>query len=397
MHHDLLVRAAKTQELAETGDLIARIFANGDVRRYERTLHRWNTLILTRPGFEATLCRIGLRGGQVVAAALVTPFVLRYGQARLRAAGLGLVCTHPDERRRGWSAAVVQDALAYMAEQGAHMSLLNDTVQYYARFGFYPVCPHYALTVDSAAAALLEPPHRLRSARPPDLPQIARLYEKHWGGRSSFVRTAEDWLWRVQHEDGALQVVDDGQGAVCGYLWQGEQHPAQVEVVADSQAAACTLLAACGRLLQGQGLPELHWPVPPDDALTAYVRNLLPVTLSARYHPNGGWMARLIDSGGLVRALLPEICAQARSMDPGFDPDALLLDHMHTPEVVQIMLRGRPESACELNHRDFVQLLFGSLRPAALAVQTGLRPAAVALLESLFPPRTAAVAPWDWF
>jgi hypothetical protein len=44
-----------------------------------------------------------------------------------------------------------------------------------------------------------------------------------------------------------------------------------------------------------------------------------------------------------------------------------------------------------------MQVLFGSLRPAVLALRAQLSLPQVQLLETLFPARMAALAVWDWF
>ena len=82
---------------------------------------------------------------------------------------------------------VLQDAIAFMTEQGAHLALLNATSHFqYDRYGFSPVWPYYYLEVDSAAAAALDAPLKLRDVRPADIPAMAALYQRHWDGRVHF-------------------------------------------------------------------------------------------------------------------------------------------------------------------------------------------------------------------
>jgi hypothetical protein len=135
----------------------------------------------------------------------------------------------------------------------------------------------------------------------------------------------------------------------------------------------------------------------PDDALINIASQALTVTVSARYRPDAGWMARLIDAQGLVEALLPEIVAQARTVMPELEARDLIFRCQ--PDRVEIGLGGRKSTHSHLNHQDFIQVMFGSLHPSALAMraQSSLHPDAVRLLEALFPPRVAALAGWDWF
>jgi predicted N-acetyltransferase YhbS len=395
---DFIVRAATPENYSQAGELVANAFSRGNPRAYERSLHNWLVTRPLEPGFDYDLHRLGLKDGQVVAHVGIKPATLHYGSARLHVGGVAAVCTHPDYRKQGYSSSVLQDALAFMTEQGAHLALLNGISNYYDRFGFSPVWPDYYLETDSATAAALEAPLKLRDVRPADIPAMAALYQKHWDGRVTFNRDPRLWAWRAA--SGARpyqQVVDDGRGGVCGYIAGHDLTDELIETLADTPEAALTILKAGGQARQHMGAKTLRWIVPPDDALVSFARQYLTVTVSARYLPNGGWMARLIDARGLVNTLLPEIVAQAASSDPTFDADALSVDPGGGG--VQISLRKQPATLCNLNYYDFIQVVFGSLRPAALAVRpySQLQPQGRQLLELLFPPRMAVLGCWDWF
>jgi hypothetical protein len=106
-------------------------------------------------------------------------------------------------------------------------------------------------------------------------------------------------------------------------------------------------------------------------------------------------MARIIDSAALIEELMPEIIAQAKSTSLDFKMKNLVLEVQ--PDGVEIGLTSNRDSFCQLSLRDFIQVLFGSLRPATLAMREPLHEASIHLLETLFPPRVAAIAAWDWF
>jgi predicted acetyltransferase len=394
---DFVVRHAQPYEMSQVGALVGQVYAR-DTGHYDLIARRSGDGLLDKPGFNSTMCRIGVVDNAIVAQVLIEPYTLRYGTARLRVAGLRDACTHPDYRGRGYASAVLRDALAYMAEQGAHLALVDGVSNYYERFGFSSVWPHYYFEVDSAEAAALRPTLRLRSPRLEDIPQMRTLYERHWGGRVTFTRSPEIWVWRVVKADRLIQVVEDRQGRVSGYIvGDGLDDDYETEVVADSLDAALTLLGVCGRLYQQNGQVRLRWLIPPDDALVNYARQWLTVTVSARYRPSGGWMARLIDTTALVETLLPEIVAQAQVMMHDFNPHDLQFSCQ--PDTVQIGLRAQRSTLCQLNHQDFIQIVFGTLRPAALAARphSRLNTQSVRLLEALFPSRIAALAGWDWF
>jgi predicted N-acetyltransferase YhbS len=394
------VRHMQPAEFEAVGVLTRSVFFGHDRECYERELHWWLSSLPRAPYFKYNRYRTGvLTNGdheQIVAHAAVLPYVLRYGGVMLRVAGVGAVCTHPDYRGRGYGAAVLRDSLAYMAEQGSHLALLKGIKNYYERFGFNPVFPYYSFEVKSADAAALDAPLRVRDAALDDTPQMAALFEKHWSGRVTFTRSPELWLWRVKEgRFRYLKVIEDSGGRICGYLAAPEPTSVRTEAVVDSLEAALTVLAYCGRQYLEASHAKIHWLMPPDDALVYFARQHLPVTVSAHYEPSGGWMARMIDTEGLIQALLPEITAQASSTMLDFNPAALQLKSKS--DVIQIGLKGRVPFA--LPHQDFIQVMFGSLRPAALALRPNnrLNDDAVRLLEALFPPRMAVLGCWDWF
>ena len=352
-------------------------------------------LYLKKPGFKLTMCRVGLLNGQVVGYVLVEPRLLRYGQASLNVVMMGSVFIENAHRARGYDTALMQDALAFVAEQGAHLAFIHASQGYGTRFGFSPVFPYYLLAFESSAAARLHVDYIARPLEPHDIPHIAALYEKHWNARVALQRNAELWLWRIEHGDLPVEVIETPEDGICGYIAGNSLQP-EVEMVADSPSAARTLIGTAGRRYHHAGFDEVRWLVPPDDMLVTYARQLLDVTVSARYSREGGWTGRLIETRTLLNVLLPEITAQAMMHEySDFSPERLVL-HCQ-PERVQIGLDRQPETFSALTHQDFIQLLFGSTSAQALGITANLHPAATYLLGSLFPTRAAALAVWDWF
>lgn len=351
--------------------------------------------LLSRPGFEPAMCRVGEADGLILSHALAERYTLRYGGARLRAAGIGRVYTEPGHRNRGYARAVIEDALTYIREQGAHLALLRDDSGYFERFGFSPVWPDYWMTFDSAQAASLGRVLKLRPVHPRDIPHMAGLYDRLWSGRVTLTRSPQMWMWRaVAAPEDQLRVVVNQQERVAGYLYMPDLESGIVEIAAETPESVITLLAACGEWMQQTGHDRVRWAVPPDDVSIYYARSVLDVTLSAEYALSGGWMARLINTAALVDALLPEITAQASSVLPDFDPAKLVFDCR--PDRVRIGLNGRDTTFCYLTNRDFIQIVFGSLNPA-LGLHAGFHPDSIALLGALFPSRVAVIGAWDWF
>lgn len=392
---ELVTRPIRASEREQAANLVASIFGAGDVQRFNAIYHRFMSVLPQHPGDRLHHYHGVFQADRLVSFAHLTPEVLRYGNARLRVGGIGAVCTHPDVRGQGFAALVIRSALTYAAEQGIQLVLLNAIPDYYDRFGFMSVWPRYTLQAPVEAARALEQVLELRMAFPEDLPQVARLYKQHWQSRITFTRSPAVWRWRLASEPESLVLAVDAQDRVQGYIWHRNEFTERVEVVADTPEAVQTLLHYSGERWHYERYETLTWSIPPDDVVIPHAQQMLPITLQAHYAPRSGWMARLIDTSALLNALLPEIIAQATAAAPGFDPQQLIVQV--ESDGVTVGLKTQPQSRCRLSLRDFVQILFGSLRPSTLAVRQSLHRESIALLELLFPPRVAALGPWDWF
>ncbi len=392
----IALRPIYQEEREAAANLVASTFADGDAARYNAIYHNYATLRPQRYGASTAQEWAAFADGQMVAFMNVDPYFLHYGRAVLRVAGIGAVCTHPNHRRKGYAATLMREVLAYATEEGSHLALLDGIPNYYDRFGFMPVWPKYYFGVPAAEAAALPQPLRIRPAEMNDVAEISQLYEQQWNGRVAFLRSEERWRWSIRVFPERTHVVEQADGTLAGYINLRElSERGLVEVVAASREAVQTLLAFGGQRWLEAGYEQMSWLVPPDDFLIPHAQQLLPVTLSVQYHPNGGWMARLLETNALLRTLLPEITAQVRSTQPDFTPEQLIL--RVESNGVDLGFRQFPESHCRLSLRDFIQVLFGSLTPAMLGVRQRLSPAQIHLLEALFPPRMATLGAWDWF
>jgi len=394
---DLTIRAVAPDEINTAAQLVANTLSGNQRDRSRMLYDTYANRMMNRPGIMPSPYRAAFRKNRLVSLAHVIDFRLRYGRAALKVVGVGIVCTHSSYRRRGYASAVIKDTLTFAAEQGAHLVLLQGNLpSFYQRFGFSPVWPHYTLQFPAQEAAQIEQPSQLRVATPSDLPMMARLYNTLWGSRVTIERPFDIWRWRMTYSRGEAVVIVNKAGTITGYIWHlPDNFSERVEVVVANYAAIKTALAYSGRRWQAGKKNNVLWAVPPDDIIVPYSQQILPMTLSASYAPAGGWMARVIDLHKLLHELMPEIIAQAKATHSDFDPQQLILKI--EPDGVSIGLQHIPTSHCHLSLRDFIQLVFGSLRPEMLAIREPLTPKSIQLLDLLFPPRIAALAAWDWY
>lgn len=385
-----VIRSADAEIFQSAGHLVADVFSGDNPRIYERILHDWITNTPNKPNFKYDLCRVGIIDETLVSQVLIEKNTLHYGQARLKVAIIGKVSTHMEHRHKGYSSALMLDTLTTIAEQGAHLAVLNDLGNFYHQFGFSSVVPTTVLEVDSYQAMTMPHPLRIRHATIEDVDIIAAIYKRHWQNRVTFRRSADWWDWKFKSSiDPVLVAVTQGN-QVQGYLWR-ENTGNQLEMVCDSLPATMTLLSFLGKRMQKLDEPLIQLLIPPDDTIVSFVRQMMDFDVRVMYHHQSGWMARIINSKALLKALLPEITRHASMRIPNFDSSAL---YLHSDaDAVTIGLQTQPDYELHLSHRDFIQVMFGSLSPTTLALRDQLPFEMVRLLEILFPPRVAHIAP----
>jgi predicted N-acetyltransferase YhbS len=135
-----------------------------------------------RPAFQRDQHRIGVLDGEVVAHAVAWPCSLRYGEAVLTFGGIGVVCSHPDQRMKGYGAAVMSDTVEYMEARGDHFSLLGTgEVNFYTKFGYQTLWSDGTVDIKVNQAPQLNSNLRVRAAAVEDLPQMAALFDRAMG------------------------------------------------------------------------------------------------------------------------------------------------------------------------------------------------------------------------
>lgn len=393
---DVNIRQLTPSENDRVANFVAGVLVGKASESYSTLYKRYADQLPTRPSTIDRLYRGVLSHQGIISLIHTYDFTLRYGRASLNVVAISTLCTQAPFRNQGYASALLRDTLTYSAEQGAHLVLINSPLEgYFQRFGFSPVWATYTLQAPTEKAIRLKQSYQLRVATPADLPMMQKLYNHYWGLRVTAERSMASWRWRMQHARGEALVIIDKKHRIKGYIWHlADDFSGRNEVIATTPDAIATALAYSGRRWQAGGYPHLNWSVPPDDVIIPYAQQMLPITLTASFNPTGGWMARVIDLGALLSELLPEIVAQAHATYPQFEADALSISSI--PDGIDIRMQNNPIAHARLSLRDFMQLVFGSLRPESLAVRQQYSSETLHLLRMLFPPRIASIAPWDW-
>lgn len=362
---------------------------------------------LAHPGAGADSVRVGVVDDEVVATLAVIARDLRVGPAAtIRTACIRDVTTLKVHRGMGYGARLIRETLAALGGEGYALAYLDGIKDFYGRFGFEPVVPFAALHLtlrDIADSGAIKGP--VRRATPDDAPALYRLALAAWDGRTgSLVRSEAHWRWLLTYHVQPIWVLVDDGGSPVAYVHEYTGNNLIDEWGAAKPGAGLHLLRWLVREQTWDG-PTLRLAGPPDYPLYRAMERRLPYEYEIYGHPDGGWMATVLDPPAAFAALLPEL---TRRWTAAARRNAALRLVLDDAEEIGLLLRrdgvtlGRPPGnapTCRLPRRHLAPLLFGTRTAAELSAEHGVRcpPAARALLTVLFPRTWAWLPGLDWF
>jgi len=304
-----LIRAARPADMPAVYEVLSLCFPDARPDAFRRETERDST-------FRWRHGRVVEVDGTVVGYLRIFDRRMWLRGARLRAAGIGSVGTHPDYRHRGLATALLRDALALLRREGYHLSFLGSEVapSFYERLGWRVVRQpsHGAPTVEAAAL----PETQGLTARPfvpSDLAAVARIHARATRGRTGAVaRSLRYWRdhfsW-VADDAGGFLVATDGRHDVAAFVRSRSERWASTLMVLDAHcragAGACLtpLLGALGRYAVSQGLKGIQASLPEGHPLADAFAELpsAGVTTEVRYP----FMMRAMNLPDLLRSLAP--------------------------------------------------------------------------------------------
>jgi len=322
--------------------------------------------------------------------------------ARLLAAGIGSVATHPDYQRRGLATALLRDTLALLRREGYHLSFLGTEVAaaFYERLGWRIVRqPSHGAPAEEAAALPQRPGLTIRPFAPSDLTTVARIHARATRGRTGAVarslRYWTDHLSWIDDDAGGFLVTVSGRGGIAAFVRSRSERWASTLMLLDAhcrkgaEAHLAPLLGTLGRYAVGQGLKGIQASLPEGHPLAdAFAR--LPsagVTTEVRFP----LMMRVVDLPDLLQSLAPLLAERlgtmrAPAVSLAFEEDGERTYLCITRDGVQVAQRPAGEVA-SVSPGEAVTLLLGQklvrkvLAPAADPPSEG----ALSALEQLLP------------
>jgi GNAT superfamily N-acetyltransferase len=272
--------------------------------------------------------RIGLVDDRVVAHFGVYDLAMRVGRATVRTAGVNLVGTDPDFRRRGYMAAVTKASLAAMQENGYALSLVcNGEPNLYGRHGYVYAWPESSWTVKTSdlppedASAVALKALDISEFTPGEHPELWELYNRwHEGVTGTAVRPTFRRLKTPNSPGTGVRAASRADGRLIAYVVADLTEDKKTLWLDDAAGDPDVIVALLSRWARREGCEEVK--VSRQPFRVPLVRQLRTLTAREenRYAADGRWMVRVIDPVRLIEALEPELTPRLqRSLFAGWN------------------------------------------------------------------------------
>ena len=394
-----LIRAARPADMPAVYELLSTCFADARPNLFPRQFEHDSTR-------RRRHTRVVEVDGRVVAHLRVFDRHMWVRGARVRAAGIGSVATHPDYRRRGLANALLHDTIALLRRDGYHLSFLGSEVAplFYERLG-WRVVREPSHGVQAAEAATLPASHAgltVRPFEPSDLAEVARIHASATRGRTGAVaRSLRYWTDHMSWLDvdaGGFLLAVDGERGLSAFVRSRSERWASTLMALDAycrdgaEAYMSPLLGALGRHAVEQGLKGIQASLPEGHPLGEAFA-LLPsagVTTDVRYP----LMMRVVDLPDLLRSLAPLLSERlsATKLSPvslAFEEDGESTYLRVGPEGARVAERPAGEVA-SVTAGEAVTLLLGQ-KDVRKLLAPGIKPpseGALSTLGHLLPQQT---------
>ncbi len=307
------------EEIRQVADWSAKVFRGGDAlfafqERFERS-HA------PGPHYVREHSRVVEEDGKVVAHVRIVDHPMRIGSAVVRMGGISGVCTHPAYRKRGYSEALIRDALSYMRAHHFDVSMLFGIPNFYPRFGYSVCLSRFSIKMAAKAAMACEAKDSVRGIKPEELPETASMYARDNARRTCSVVRSEAfwqrdrkgavWSWPYVDFDEWYAVCDEADRMLGYFCVREGKRVALYEVAGGNDAVFSTILHDLGNRAKASFHGEVSLILPPD-APMAQCCFEKDVTLEVSYHKDGDGMMRILDLEGMFGKFKAELQARLK-------------------------------------------------------------------------------------
>lgn len=275
------IRGARESELEEIVDLVSDVFV-------ERCRPRYASMHLQDSTYKIHQSRVCVNEGRITSYVRVSERQMHIGGSLVKLGGVGLVGTLEPYRSNGYSSAVLQDTVKYMASEEYDLGLLFTAIQpFYSRLGWASF-PQTTFELGIGKPKRFErSPWTVRPFEDDDLWQVIEIHDQHNKRRTGTIaRRREQWTDGYGRQTGIPPtLVSELDGTIGAYANVGlgestisnvndaflETYYPNVREVGYKPGAEEALIALCQEVLYRsgeEGLDTITGRLPRHDPMT---------------------------------------------------------------------------------------------------------------------------------
>ena len=365
------------------------------------------------------------KNGETISKLAIWRMPMRVGSAEVLMGGIGGVWTHEKHRHKGHASVVMEDACAWMRDNGYDVSILFGIPNFYHRWGFVVTLSSSRVFVPARVAEQCDATCRPRRYRDGDLAAAMAMFNANSASRTaSQVRRVPGWVpWRKGVRWGVKPTLFSYMRhgklvAVAGFDLSAEEVSCVDAAFADESAIAGVVRHA-GALAVERRVEKITFWAPPDGALADFCREQGACEMTQNTPRCSGGMARIINQTQCLKKVAPEFARRLRaSQFAKWSGKVDVVTNLGATRLVAAKgkvtiapRKGRADVTLRCPQQRLTQLLFGfqsidfmlahkfaRVSGSAFAKATaGRKPVARDILATLFPRSTAYVAVPDHF
>jgi len=412
------IRALREDEIEEAIEHVCLVFGKpGHVRFRYHVTHD--------SSFAVEQARVCVIDGRIVSYVRVSERPIRIGFAVVRMGGIGAVSTRSEYCNRGYSTALLWDAVRYMEREGYDLSMLFTGIpRHYAKVG-WATFPAHNFSVVPGDPPPLETPYVVRDFdERRDLDAVIEIYNRYNAERTgTMARPRRYWLDNHSRVMGVLPIwVAETDGKVVAFMCGT---PTRMDALAYLPEHREAIMPICARVMhEGQealrsvvsGAPETRHGRKSEPRITGELPKSHPaLELLAQWSPrplehgeSEGMMLRVIRLVPLMQKVAPVL--ERRLSHAGLLPRRRTICLREQGAAARVVIDGNHlhveagddgDVVLEPGTRNFFKLLFGDTPFSQLRelIPGGNDVASddAALLDILFPKQEPVYYGCDHF
>ena len=346
---------------------------------------------------------IGILDGRIVTHLGVWGYRMRIASAHVRVAGVGLVATHADYRRRGLMNRTLSRSIQLMRDNGYDLSLLSGIANYYDRFGFVTAWNATEYAIEAHHLPTDKPRVRARKFEPRHRDDLARLYNRENAGRTGTV--VRPTFLRSQWPKKWLGYLwNDARGNVSGYVVFSNERDSLL--ILDCVGKADDILAVLADRLRKLHLKKLVFKGLHHDKPLRKLLTRQSYSWSTTYYRNsGGPMVCNINLRSTLTKLARDLSARLKNSPlANWRGSLLVADAREKVSLIIDRSRvnvapGEPSKHSVKGGHHIARLLLGSDEPAEVVRDARMKLTGDAheLVHVLFPNNHPCQDRWDHY